>query len=346
MTDNTNKETSYKDAGVSIEKGDELVSRLKKIVNNNQKGAIGKLGGFGGLFDLSELGYKKPVLVSGTDGVGTKIKVAIENDVHETVGIDLVAMCVNDIIVQGAKPLFFLDYYACSKLNVDTAETVIKGIETGCSIADCILIGGETAEMPGMYKPKDYDLAGFCVGVVEKEKMITGEDVIEDDVLIAVGSDGFHSNGYSLIRKILKDTKADLSQVIDEKKLLDHLLTPTRIYTKTILDLIQKIEIKSIAHITGGGIIENIPRTMPKNMSVTIDTGTWNMPPIFNWLSEQGNINQNEMFRTFNCGIGLVLCVNHKDVDKTINFLSNNNETAWKVGKVIENNGREKVQFK
>mgnify|MGYP001338908053 CR=1 FL=1 len=295
MTDNTNKETSYKDAGVSIEKGDELVSRLKKIVNNNQKGAIGKLGGFGGLFDLSELGYKKPVLVSGTDGVGTKIKVAIENDVHETVGIDLVAMCVNDLIVQGAKPLFFLDYYACSKLNVDTAETVIKGIKTGCSIADCILIGGETAEMPGMYKPKDYDLAGFCVGVVEKEKMITGEDVIEDDVLIAVGSDGFHSNGYSLIRKILKDTKADLSQVIDEKKLLDHLLTPTRIYTKTILDLIQKIEIKSIAHITGGGIIENIPRTMPKNMSVTIDTGTWNMPPIFNWLSEQGNINQNEM---------------------------------------------------
>ena len=267
MTDNTNKETSYKDAGVSIEKGDELVSRLKKIVNNNQKGAIGKLGGFGGLFDLSELGYKKPVLVSGTDGVGTKIKVAIENDVHETVGIDLVAMCVNDIIVQGAKPLFFLDYYACSKLNVDTAETVIKGIKTGCSIADCILIGGETAEMPGMYKPKDYDLAGFCVGVVEKEKMITGEDVIEDDVLIAVGSDGFHSNGYSLIRKLFFEKR---SKFIQDKRFINSVMKPTRIYVDIISSILTKIKVKGMAHITGGGLVENIPRILPKGMGIEI----------------------------------------------------------------------------
>ena len=227
------------------------------------------------------------------------------------------------------------------KYSEETIKEALNALRDGVILIDknnCFIDSGTTvgSEGFGIYKHEGKHLSIPHIGKV----------IIEDDVLIAVGSDGFHSNGYSLIRKILKDTKADLSQVIDEKKLLDHLLTPTRIYTKTILDLIQKIEIKSIAHITGGGIIENIPRTMPKNMSVTIDTGTWNMPPIFNWLSEQGNINQNEMFRTFNCGIGLVLCVNHKDVDKTINFLSNNNETAWKVGKVIENNGREKVQFK
>ena len=346
MDNDTNKGTSYQDAGVSIKKGNELVSRLKKTTNNNQKGVIGELGGFGGLFDLGALNYKNPVLVSGTDGVGTKIKIAIENGIHETIGIDLVAMCANDIIVQGAKPLFFLDYFACSKLDVNTAETVINGIKTGCLIAECSLIGGETAEMPGMYNEKDYDLAGFCVGVVEKDNLITGENVKAGDAIIAVASSGFHANGYSLIRKILEDSNADLSQIIDKKKLLEHLLTPTRIYTKVILELMQKVTIKSLSHITGGGLIENIPRTIPNSVSALLDKNSWSLPPIFNWLCERGKVAENEMYKTFNCGIGLVLCVNQKYADATINYLNKNNETAWLLGEVIESNGRGGVQFK
>ena len=281
MDDRADKKTSYQDAGVDIEKGSELIRRLKKTIDNtHRKGVIGGLGGFGGLFDLGSLKYKQPILVSGTDGVGTKIKLAIENNMHDTIGIDLVAMCVNDIIVQGAKPLFFLDYFACSKLDINIAETVINGIGVGCSLAECSLIGGETAEMPGMYKEQDYDLAGFCVGVVEKDEMITGENVAAGDVLVAIASNGCHSNGYSLIRKILNDTNADLSQVIDGEKLLDHLLTPTRIYVKQILNLMRHISIKSLAHITGGGLIENLPRVIPKDLSVIINTDTWNLPPI------------------------------------------------------------------
>ena len=347
MDNRANKKTSYRDAGVDIEKGNELIRRLKETIDNtHRKGVIGGLGGFGGLFDLGSLKYKQPILVSGTDGVGTKIKLAIENNMHDTIGIDLVAMCVNDIIVQGAKPLFFLDYFACSKLDINIAETVINGIGVGCSLAECSLIGGETAEMSGMYKEQDYDLAGFCVGVVEKDEMITGENVTTGDVLIAIASSGCHSNGYSLIRKILNDTNADLSQVIDGEKLLDHLLTPTRIYVKQILNLMQHISIKSLAHITGGGLIENLPRVIPKDLSVIINTDTWSLPPIFAWLSEQGKINSDEMFKTFNCGIGLVLCVERNNADKTINYLNDNGETAWVIGSIIKNNGGTKVQIK
>ena len=347
MDDRADKKTSYQEAGVDIEKGSELIRRLKKTINNtHRKEVIGGLGGFGGLFDLGSLKYKQPILVSGTDGVGTKIKLAIDNNMHDTIGIDLVAMCVNDIIVQGAKPLFFLDYFACSKLDINIAETVINGIGVGCSLAECSLIGGETAEMPGMYKEQDYDLAGFCVGVVEKDEMITGKNVAIGDILIAIASNGCHSNGYSLIRKILNDTNADLSQVIDGEKLLDHLLTPTRIYVKQILNLMQHISIKSLAHITGGGLIENLPRVIPEDLSVIINTDTWNLPPIFAWLSEQGKINSDEMFKTFNCGIGLVLCVERNNADKTINYLNDNGETAWVIGSIIKNNGGTKVQIK
>ena len=347
MDNNINKKISYKEAGVNIEKGNELVRRLKKTINNaNKKGVIGELGGFGGLFDLGSLNYKQPILVSGTDGVGTKIKLAIENNMHGTIGIDLVAMCVNDVIVQGAKPLFFLDYFACSKLDINIAETVISGINKGCSLAGCSLIGGETAEMPEMYKENDYDIAGFCVGVVEKDQIITGENIVAGDVLIALASSGCHSNGYSLIRKIIKDNNLDLNQSLDNKKILEHLLTPTRIYVKQILDLIKYMPIKSISHITGGGLIDNLPRVMPNNLSAIINTNTWTIPKIFNWLSDQCKIDSYEMFRTFNCGVGLVLCVEKDNVEDAINRLHDSGETAWLIGEVAENNKQPRVQLK
>ena len=347
MNNHIKKETSYKDAGVNIEKGNELVNRLKKTINNvNKEGVIGELGGFGGLFDLSSLNYKQPVLVSGTDGVGTKIKLAIENNIHDTIGIDLVAMCVNDVIVQGAKPLFFLDYFACSKLDINIAETVINGIDKGCSLAGCSLIGGETAEMPGMYKKHDYDLAGFCVGVVEKNKIITGENVVAGDALIALASSGCHSNGYSLIRKIINENNSDLDQSLDNKKILEHLLTPTRIYVKQVLDLIESISIKSISHITGGGLVDNLPRVIPDNLSALINTKTWTIPKIFNWLCEQGKIDSHEMYKTFNCGVGLILIVEKNDAEETIKHLNDYGEAAWIIGEVIENNKQERVQFK
>jgi len=282
MNQPTEKKVSYKDAGVNIEHGNELVQRLKKTVSNtHRKGVMGGLGGFGALFDLGSLNYKHPVLVSGTDGVGTKIKLAIENNRHESIGIDLVGMCVNDLIVQGADPLFFLDYFACSSLDVDVAETVINGIAEGCSLAGCSLVGGETAEMPGMYQAGEYDLAGFCVGVVEKDEIITGENVSAGDTIIAIASSGCHSNGYSLIRKIIADTNQDLSEILDGKTLLDHLLEPTRIYVKQILGLIKEVPIKAIAHITGGGLIENIPRVIPEDLSIEIDAQSWVLPPVF-----------------------------------------------------------------
>ena len=347
MNDHINKKTSYKDAGVNIDKGNELVQRLKKTINNgNKNGVIGELGGFGGLFDLSSLNYQQPVLVSGTDGVGTKIRIAIKNNTHDTIGIDLVAMCVNDVIVQGARPLFFLDYFACSELDINVAETVISGIDKGCALAGCSLIGGETAEMPGMYKKHDYDLAGFCVGVVEKNQIITGENVVAGDVLVALASSGCHSNGYSLIRKIIKETNSDLDQNLGNKKILEHLLTPTRIYVKKILDLINIMPIKSISHITGGGLIDNLPRTIPDDLSVIINTNTWNIPEIFNWLSQQGRIDSNEMFKTFNCGVGLILIVEKNDAEETIKHLNDYGEAAWIIGEVIENNKQERVQFK
>ena len=347
MNDSINKKISYKDAGVDISKGDELVRRLKKTINNtNKNGVIGELGGFGGLYDLSSLNYKQPVLVSGTDGVGTKIKVAIENNMHDTIGIDLVAMCVNDVIVQGAKPLFFLDYFACSELDINIAETVIGGINKGCSLAGCSLIGGETAEMPGMYEKHDYDLAGFCVGVVEKDQIITGKNIVAGDVLVALASSGFHSNGYSLIRKIINETNVDINQNLDNKKILEHLLMPTRIYAKQILELIKHTPVKSISHITGGGLIENIPRVIPNDLSVVINKDTWNMPKIFNWLSEKGGIGSHEMYKTFNCGVGLVLCVGKNNADEIINYLNNNGETSWLIGEVIKNERQPKIQIK
>lgn len=339
MNQPTEKKFSYEDAGVNIEQGNELVQRLKKTVKRTHRpGVMGGLGGFGALFDLASLNYKQPVLVSGTDGVGTKIKLAIENNKHDLIGIDLVGMCVNDLIVQGADPLFFLDYFACSSLDVDVAETVITGIAQGCSLAGCSLIGGETAEMPGMYQAGDYDLAGFCVGVVEKDEIITGESVSTGDAVIAIASSGCHSNGYSLIRKIITETNQDLSESLDGKPLLDHLLEPTRIYVKQILGLIKEVPIKAIAHITGGGLTENIPRVIPEGLSVQIDTNSWNLPPIFEWLRDKGNIELHEMYKTFNCGVGLVLCVDHNNISETLQYLNNVGENAWLIGEIISSN--------
>jgi phosphoribosylformylglycinamidine cyclo-ligase len=340
MINPTDKKFSYKDAGVDIEQGNELVQRLKKTVSNtHRQGVMGGLGGFGALFDLGSLNYKHPVLVSGTDGVGTKIKLAIENNRHESIGIDLVGMCVNDLIVQGADPLFFLDYFACSSLDVDVAETVIKGIAEGCALAGCSLIGGETAEMPGMYQTGDYDLAGFCVGVVEKDNIITGQTVAKGDVLIAIASSGCHSNGYSLIRKIINDTNQDLSETLEGKTLLDHLLEPTRIYVKQILGLIKEVPVKAIAHITGGGLTENIPRVIPEDLAVQIEANSWELPPIFNWLQEKGNVDSHEMYKTFNCGVGLILCIDNKNVSKTLTYLKDIGENAWIIGETKSSEG-------
>lgn len=335
MNQPTEKKLSYEDAGVSIEHGNELVKRLKKTVSStHRQGVMGGLGGFGALFDLGSLNYKHPVLVSGTDGVGTKIKLAIDNNRHESIGIDLVGMCVNDLIVQGADPLFFLDYFACSSLDVDVAETVINGIAEGCKLAGCSLIGGETAEMPGMYQSGEYDLAGFCVGVVEKEEIITGQGVSAGDTVIAIASSGCHSNGYSLIRKIITDTNQDLSETLDGKTLLDHLLEPTRIYVKQILGLIKEVPIKAIAHITGGGLIENIPRVIPEDLAVQIDAKSWKLPPIFEWLREKGNVDSHEMYKTFNCGVGLILCIDADNVNTTLSYLKDIGEEAWVIGQI------------
>ena len=335
MTKTTEKKLSYEDAGVNIEHGNELVKRLKKTVSNtHRQGVMGGLGGFGALFDLGSLNYKHPVLVSGTDGVGTKIKLAIDNNRHESIGIDLVGMCVNDLIVQGADPLFFLDYFACSSLDVDVAETVINGIAEGCSLAGCSLVGGETAEMPGMYQSGEYDLAGFCVGVVEKNEIITGQTVSAGDTVIAIASSGCHSNGYSLVRKIISVTNQDLSESLDGKTLLDHLLEPTRIYVKQILGLIKEVPIKAIAHITGGGLIENIPRVIPDNLAVQIDAKSWKLPPIFEWLREKGNVDSHEMYKTFNCGVGLVLCIDADNVNRSLSYLKDIGEDAWVIGKI------------
>lgn len=346
MTDSKEKKFSYKDAGVDIDQGNELVQRLKKsVTNTHREGVMGGLGGFGALFDLGSLDYKHPVLVSGTDGVGTKIKLANDHNIHHTIGIDLVGMCVNDLIVQGADPLFFLDYFACSSLDVDIAEKVIDGIAKGCSLSGCSLIGGETAEMPGMYQSGEYDLAGFCVGVVEKDELITGEKVSEGDALVALASSGCHSNGYSLVRKIIEETNQDLTVTLDGKPLLELLLEPTRIYVKQILALIKQVPVKAIAHITGGGLIENIPRVIPDGLSVSIDSNSWEFPPIFKWLQETGNIEAHEMYKTFNCGVGMVVSVPQENNGETIRLLSEMGETVWEIGKVIPtDDSTERVQ--
>jgi phosphoribosylformylglycinamidine cyclo-ligase len=291
------------------------------------------LGGFGALFEIPE-GYKQPVLVSGTDGVGTKLKLAIDTGLHDTIGIDLVAMCVNDLIVQGAEPLFFLDYYATGKLELDTAEAVIKGIGEGCLQAGCALIGGETAEMPGMYSAEDYDLAGFCVGVVEKQDIITGQDATTGDVLIGIQSSGPHSNGYSLIRKVIEVSGARLDDDFHGQPLAEVLLTPTRIYVKALLALFKQLRVKALAHITGGGLPENLPRVLPANATATIDTASWQRPAIFDWLQEHGGIEDAEMYRTFNCGVGMVLCVAPDDVEQTLQILAAQGEQASVIGRI------------
>ncbi|HHY0818978.1 TPA: phosphoribosylformylglycinamidine cyclo-ligase, partial [Klebsiella pneumoniae] len=300
MTDKTS--LSYKDAGVDIDAGNALVERIKGVSKRTRRPEVlGGLGGFGALCQIPA-GYKEPVLVSGTDGVGTKLRLAIDLKKHDTVGIDLVAMCVNDLIVQGAEPLFFLDYYATGKLDVDTAAAVVTGIGAGCEQSGCALVGGETAEMPGMYEGEDYDIAGFCVGVVEKSEIIDGSKVGEGDALIALAASGPHSNGFSLIRKILEVSKADVQQPLGDTTLANALLEPTRIYVKPVLKLIKECEIHALSHITGGGFWENIPRVLPANTQAVIDEQSWQWPAVFSWLQQAGNVTRHEMYRTFNCG--------------------------------------------
>lgn len=333
-TSQTPTSLSYKDAGVDIHAGNALVERIKSVAaRTHRPGVLTGLGGFGALFELPT-GYKEPVLVSGTDGVGTKLKLAMELDIHDTIGIDLVAMCVNDLIVAGAEPLYFLDYYATGQLNVDVATEVVSGIGKGCELAGAALIGGETAEMPGMYSGEDYDLAGFCVGIVEKSKIISGNAVKPGDKLIALPSSGPHSNGYSLIRKILEVSGASLDQDCGDQSLANALMQPTRIYVKPLLTLFQQVDVKALAHITGGGFLENIPRVLPKGAAAHINVASWTPPPVFEWLQQQGNVSDEEMHRTFNCGVGMVLCVAEETVEQTLAILTAEGESPWVIGDI------------
>ncbi|WP_394261969.1 phosphoribosylformylglycinamidine cyclo-ligase [Moraxella boevrei] len=337
---NSNQSLSYKDAGVDIDAGEALIQRIKSVAKATARSeVIGGLGGFGALYRIPQ-GYKSPLLVSGTDGVGTKLKLALDLNQHDTIGQDLVAMCVNDLLVCGAEPLFFLDYYATGKLDVDVAESVIKGIGDGCLLSNCALIGGETAEMPGMYHGGDYDLAGFCVGVVEEDEVITGENVGQGDVLIGMASSGVHSNGYSLVRKVIEVSNTDLKTAeLDGKPLKDVLLAPTRIYVKAINALQKHLgnaNIHAMAHITGGGLTENLPRVLPDDLSAEINLNSWEFPPVFKWLQQKGNIEQMEMVRTFNCGVGFVVVVPAEKCDEAIEFLNKQGETAWQIGQITK----------
>ena len=326
---------SYKDAGVDINAGNALVERIKPEVKRTTRAeVIGGLGGFGALCAIPSK-YKEPVLVSGTDGVGTKLRLAIDLKKHDTIGIDLVAMCVNDLVVQGAEPLFFLDYYATGKLDVDVAADVVKGIADGCVQSGCALVGGETAEMPGMYHEGDYDLAGFCVGVVEKSEIIDGSRVKNGDALIALGSSGPHSNGYSLVRKVINVAGVNpATELLDNKPLSEHLLAPTKIYVKSVLALIKQSDVHAIAHLTGGGFWENIPRVLPKNTKAVIDEKSWEWPSVFNWLQEKGNIDTYEMYRTFNCGVGMVIALPQEQVETALAILKQAGENAWLIGHI------------
>lgn len=337
---------SYRDAGVDIDAGNRLVDRIKPHAKRTLRpGVLGGLGGFGALFELPLDRYRQPVLVSGTDGVGTKLKLALELNQHESIGIDLVAMCVNDVLVVGAEPLFFLDYYATGKLDVDIAATVIQSIAAGCEQAGAALVGGETAEMPGIYQDGDYDLAGFCVGVVEKARMIDGAKVQPGDALLGLASSGPHANGYSLIRKILAVSGARLDQPFAAQTLGATLLTPTRIYVKSILKLLEQVEIHAIAHITGGGLTENLPRVLPMNAQAIVDLASWERPAIFQWLQQQGGVAEVEMRRTFNCGVGLVVCVAAEAVEQTLAALREAGETAWLLGYIADGKGEPVVVF-
>ncbi len=335
-----NQSLSYRDAGVDIDAGAELVEQIKPHVARTMRPEVmGGLGGFGALFEIPLDRYSKPVLVSGTDGVGTKLKLAMQMNRHDTIGIDLVAMCVNDILVLGAEPLYFLDYYATGKLDNAVAADVIKGIAEGCHQAGAALTGGETAEMPGMYSEGDYDLAGFCVGIVEKDQIIDSSKVSAGDALIGIASSGPHSNGYSLIRKVLEVSNADLSQPCGDTSLGEALLAPTRIYVKSIHTVLEQIDVHAMSHITGGGLLENLPRVMPENTRARIGKNSWEMPEVFRWLQEQGNIDSQEMYRTFNCGIGMVLVVAAEDAENTIETLEKAGEKAFMLGEITSSKG-------
>ena len=333
---------SYKDAGVDIDAGNALVDNIKDAVKRTtRKEVMGGIGGFGALCEIPE-GYKQPVLVSGTDGVGTKLRLAIDLKRHDSIGIDLVAMCVNDLIVAGAEPLYFLDYYATGKLDINVATDVVKGIAEGCLQSNCALVGGETAEMPGMYEKNDYDLAGFCTGVVEKADIIDGSQVAAGQTLIALKSSGPHSNGYSLIRKVLEVSSADLDATLDDGTVLaDALMAPTKIYVKSLLQLFKEVPVYALSHITGGGFLENIPRVLPSDCKAEINTQSWQVPAVFNWLQQAGNIEQTEMYRTFNCGVGMVLAVDASQVDKALDCLKQQGEDAFVIGKISVRNNQE-----
>ena len=336
-----NKPLTYKDAGVDIDAGNELVKHIKPLVGRTRRPEVlAGIGGFGGLFALPPGRYREPVLVSGTDGVGTKLMLAQHLDRHDTIGIDLVAMCVNDVLVQGAEPLFFLDYFACGKLDLRVATEVVAGIAEGCLQAGAALIGGETAEMPDMYSDGDYDLAGFTVGAVERADIIDGSAIEEGDAIVAIASSGPHSNGYSLIRKVL-DRAADSK--IDGEAAALRLLAPTRIYVKAVLALIEAVKVKGLAHITGGGITENIPRILHGALDAEIDTGSWQHGPVFNWLAKHGNIETDEMRRTFNCGVGMVVVVDEANADDAIRVLVDHGEEAWRLGRIVA--GERKTRY-
>jgi phosphoribosylformylglycinamidine cyclo-ligase len=332
---NSKPSITYRDAGVDIDAGDSLVERIKPAVQRSMRPEVlAGLGGFGALFEIPIDRYRKPVLVSGTDGVGTKLRLAIETGRHSTIGIDLVAMCANDVVVQGAEPLFFLDYYATGKLSVDIAATVIKGIVDGCVQAGAALIGGETAEMPSMYADGDYDLAGFCVGIVEKDAIIDGRDTRGGDAIIGLASSGPHSNGYSLIRKLLQVSGSTAATKLGNATLYDALLTPTRIYVKSLLNLIRAVPVRGIAHITGGGLTDNIPRVIPDGLDVMLDAKSWPRMAVFDWLQRTANISDAEMYRTFNCGIGMTVCVAREHVAAALASLRASGETAMVIGEV------------
>jgi phosphoribosylformylglycinamidine cyclo-ligase len=332
---------SYRDSGVDIDAGDRLVENIKPFAARTMReGVLAGIGGFGALFEVPSR-YREPVLVSGTDGVGTKLKLAFQLGRHDTVGIDLVAMSVNDILVQGAEPLFFLDYFACGKLDVATATAVVRGIARGCELAGCALIGGETAEMPGMYPPGEYDLAGFAVGVVEKSRIIDGRTISAGDVVLGLASSGLHSNGYSLVRRILEDRAADLSSALGDRTLGETLLEPTRIYVKPLLATLHRARIKGLAHITGGGLVENIPRALPEELTAQLDRAAWRRPPIFDWLQSAGNVEDAEMHRVFNCGIGMAVIVASADVDEVSRLLTAAGETVFRIGRIRARHGEE-----
>ncbi|SFZ77068.1 phosphoribosylformylglycinamidine cyclo-ligase [Chitinimonas taiwanensis] len=335
MTQTPRQSLSYRDAGVDIDAGDQLVENIKPFAKRTMRPEVlSGIGGFGGLVEISKK-FKEPVLVSGTDGVGTKLKLAFELNRHDTVGIDLVAMSVNDILVQGAEPLFFLDYFACGKLDVTSATEVIKGIAKGCEDSGCALIGGETAEMPGMYPAGEYDLAGFAVGVVEKSKIITGDSIVAGDVVLGLASNGAHSNGYSLIRKILHLTNADYNAAFEEgRSLADVVMAPTRLYVKPMLKLMETLTVKGMAHITGGGITENVPRVLPDNVVAQIDAKSWQLPKLFQWLQAEGNVAAQEMYRTFNCGVGMVVIVAAEHAEAATALLRAEGETVYTLGSI------------